>query len=210
MPSLRNSFRLLASFVYQRQLVFAFPVAMIERAGRMLPTLPEGYESRVVATAADRAAVAALLTEDGQFGAWTAERVKVELLDRLIDPQAALLIVADGQPVACASVIDASTRRKRIAELMYLYVTPTHRGRNSMAFYVTFRTLGRVMKHNYIKVIGATDPWRLPALNFYLANGCVPVKNSLYSYLQWSRVMKKLRPGLVASPRWQARKEAAD
>ena len=196
MPSLRTLARLLAGTVYQRHVIFQFPIAAIERGLRCLPALPGGYECRVVATPADCTAVAGLLTEDGGFGTWTAERVKDELLDRLIDPRAASLILFEGKPVACASVIDVSTRRKRIAELMYLYVTPTHRNRHSVAFYVTYWTLGGTIDLHYKQVIGMTDPWRLPALCFYLSNGCVPLKTSLFSYLQWLRIMRRLQPRL--------------
>lgn len=197
MPPLKNVPRLLVNAVYQRLVTFVFPIAVIERRWKFLPALPDGYECRAVATPADCAAVAGLLAQDSGFGAWTAERVKVELLDRLIDPRAALLILFEGKPVACASVIDASTRRMRIAELMYLYIAPAHRGRHSLASYVTYRTLGEALNLNYDRVIGMTDPWRFPALLFYLSNGCVPLKTSLYSHVQWLRVERRLQPTLA-------------
>ena len=183
---------------------------MIERGRRALPHLPEGYECRVAGGEADCAAIASLITEDSGFGVWTAERVKAELFDRQVGPGAGLMMLFKEKLVGCGFVVDASTRRKRIAHGMYLYIVPAYRGVKSISHTIIYRAFGAAIDLGYDKMIATTDTWRFPALFLYLSIGCVPVKNSLFSYMQWSRIDRRLRPTLMALAKRQARMALAE
>ncbi len=208
MPSFRNLVALLATRVYQRQVVLEFPLPVLERRARLLKPLPEGYEVSQPTSDADYAVWADLLNEEPGFSSWTAERIRSELVSRLIDPRAATLIRHNGRAVACGCVVDASTRRRRIAHGMYLFVAPSYRARTAIAYYITFWTMRICVELNYDKVIAMTDSTRLSALMLYLSNDCVPVKNSLYAHIQWYRIEKRLRPTLRALARRKSRTAA--
>ncbi len=192
----------MASLIYQRHVMFEFPIPVIAARMRGLPELKEGYEMRMPRDEADYVALARLLNEEPGFGIWTPERVRTELMARVLDdPRAANLILYMGEPVACGFVIDASTNRRRIAHGMYLYIAPAHRGRSSLAYLCAYRTLGVCVERGYDRVIAVTDPARLPALQLYLSSGCIPVHGSLFSYVQWHRIRRHLRPTLTVAQR---------
>ena len=209
MPSLTNVTRLLVAFFYRPRVIYEFPIAVLDNGRKSLGPLPEGYEYRV-ATEADCAVIASLLSSDPGFGTWTAERVKVELFDRLIDPRAATIMLFKGTPVGCGFVTDASTRRRRIAYGMYLYLMPAHRGKKSVTNCCVFRTFAPAVDLNYDLALGESDLSRLSVLLLHLSNGCVPVKNSLYSYIQWFQIERRLGPTLTALTKRQTRKAIAE
>ncbi|MDB5392824.1 MAG: hypothetical protein JWM91_330 [Rhodospirillales bacterium] len=194
-----RTFKSIVSFakskIFHHHVFFEFPIPVLAERRRHLPILAEGYELRVPETDVDCEAWARLISEDPGFGAWTAGRVRSELMAHLIDSRAASLILYRGEAVGCACVIDASTATRRIAHLMYLYVRPSHRGK-SLGVVLTYETLGICVDRGYHKVIAVTDPPRLSALLMYLSNGCRPIRNSLYSYVQWFRITQRLAPAL--------------
>jgi hypothetical protein len=202
--------RFALSKIYHRHILYSFPIPVLAQRMQDVPPPKAGYELRVPQTTADYEAWAELLNEDGGFGRWSSERIKSELVSRLVDPRAAVLMFYKGEAVACGCATDASTPRRRIAHGMYLYVRPAHRGpvhrgTKSVAYFVTFRALGFCVEHGYEQVLGATDPNRLSALLLYLSNDGVPVRNSLYSYVQWYRVKKQLSPIISTSARRRLR-----
>ena len=205
MPSFRSLVRVLGNRIYQPQVMLEFPRAVVEKQARMLPPLREGYEIRHPSTEAECESWAALLNEDPGFGTWTPERIKAELLSKLIDPRAATLLLHQGRPIACGCFIDASTRRKRVALGMFLYVAPAYRGRAEVAQSITYLTMPICFELGCDRVIGTTDPTRLSVLLLHLRNGALPIKNSLYSHIQWYRIFKRLRPTLDALARRKSR-----
>ena len=158
-------------------------------------------------------AIASLLNEEPGFGAWTGARVQAELMDQLAHPLAATLVLHKGAPVALAFATDASTRRKRVAHGMYLYVVPAHRRKSQLGAFIVYDTLGGCLEAGYDSVMGFTDPDRLSALLLYLSNGALPVHDSLSSYWHWRKIRRRLAPALQRMNRQKTlrtTKQAAD
>ncbi len=148
--------------------------------------------------------VAGLLNQEGGFGTWTAARVQAELMDKLAHPLAATLVLHGGLPVALGFATDNSTRRKRVAHGMYLYVVPAHRRRAQLGVFVVYNTLGGCIDAGYDCVMAFTDPDRYSALLLYLSNGALPVHDSLSSYWNWRKIRRRLAPALRRMDRQKA------
>ena len=167
--------------------------------------LPAGYVIRSPDDNVDLKAWADLLSLDGGFGIWTPERVKSEILSNSITPDAASLVFYKKQLVGCGSAIDCSTAKHKIGMGMWLMLHPSHQGKRGLAHAITYRTLAYFAKENYEKVIGTTDPSRLPVLYLHLSNGVVPEYDSLYSFIQWWKIKKRLKPLLERAKRKKLR-----
>ncbi len=126
-----------------------------------------------------------------------------ELLSKLAHPKAATLVLYDGVPVATGFATDESTRRRKIAHGMYLYIVPAHRGRSKLAAFIMYTTLGVCVEAGYDQVLAFTDPTRLSALLLYLSNGARPVKQSLSCWWRWRKIERRLAPALKRAARRQ-------
>ena len=135
-----------------------------------------------------------LLNREQGFGKWTPEKVKKEIVDLMISPNAGTLLYYKGRLVGCSSTVDKSTKRKKIGIGMWLVLDSAHRGFKGFGHALTYRTLAFFVKAGYDKVYGYTDEKRLSALYIYLTNGAVPVYDSLSSFFKWRRIFKRLKP----------------
>jgi hypothetical protein len=184
-----------------------FPVDEVRKSAAALPPLPKGFAAVIPTTEAHFSAWVALLNEEPGFGCWTMERLKTELLAKLV-PSAALLVLHEGRAIACACATDASTPRRKIAVGMFLYVVPKYRRKAEIAAVTTFGMLNQCVIHGYQEIVASTDPERLSALALYLSNGSRPVCRTFGSWLRWRRILKRLGPTLEKMQRRQARRRA--
>lgn len=196
MNALKKIARSIAARIYRRQVGYEFPRAMLENSPPGSRLVPDGYEIRQPPSADDTETIANLLNQEPGFGTWDAARVRTDLLDRLAHPRAATLVLYDGEAVALGFATDASTRRKRIAHGMYLYVVPAHRRRSHLGAFVVYNTLGHCLDAGYDHVVAFTDEDRLSALLLYLSEGATPMHDCLSSYWKWRRIRRRLAPAL--------------
>lgn len=178
---------------------------MLDRCYRALPRPPDAYVIRSPEGDHDCAPWAALLNEDGNYGTWDADRIRREVMAELIAPDAATLVFYGEELVGCAHTCRLPTRHGKHGQGMFLYVRKPHRGRESVAAAIVWRTLWYFVREKYDSVTATTDPWRHSALFIYLREGARPIKDSLFSYWQWYRIERRLRPMLQ---RWRLREES--
>ena len=190
--------------IYRQHVGYEFPTDMLSQQRASLLALPDGYSVHQPLRDGDEAAVAELLNQEPGFGTWTEDRVRGELMARLAHPKAGTLVMYDGEPVALAFATDESTRRRKIAHGMYLYIVPAHRGRTKLAAFIVFDTLGHCVDAGYDQVLGFTDPTRLSALLLYLSNGVRPIYGSLGCYWHWRKIYRRLGPALERAARLRA------
>jgi hypothetical protein len=189
----RTTARKVTYRLYQPQVKLIFPIPVLRTLLETLPPVPSGYSVRSPLGDDDLASWATLLDEAKEFGSWTPERVRREILSGLLTPQAASLAFFSGELVGCASTADASTATKRRGYGMYLYLRKDHRARGLVAHILAFRTMGYFFTEKYDEAIVTTDPHRAAALALYLTAGALPVYDSLYSPVQWHRIRRRLR-----------------
>ena len=199
MDIIKNKLKYFSTFFYSRQVRLSFPVLTIEKYVNYQWQLPEGYILVSPSKDVDCQAWAALLNSDSNFGMWTPARVKTEIIDRMIMPDAGSLLYYNGELIGCSSTMDGSKHGRRLGVGMWLFLTPNHRGTKRLAHALTYRTLSFFVKAGYDKIIAYTDSTRLPALYLYLSNGAVPNYNSIISFFIWHKILKRLRPLLKRS-----------
>ena len=171
-----------------------FPITVLSEYVDREWHLPEGYTMASPGEETDLKELGELFDRNKEFGTWTPERVKTELVDQMIAPHAGTLLYYKGRLVGCSSTVDKSTRRKKIGVGMWLVLEPSHRGLKGLAHALTYRTLAFFAEAGYDKVYGYTDEDRLSALYLYLTNGAVPVYDSVSSFFKWRRIFKRLKP----------------
>jgi hypothetical protein len=171
-----------------------FLIAMLSEYVDRKWKLPEGYAMISPNGKTDLREWGELLGSEKGFGKWTPERVKAEIVDQMIAPNAGTLLYYKGRLVGCSSTVDKSTKRKKIGVGMWLVLDPSHRGFKGLAHVLTYRTLAFFVEAGYDKVYGYTDEKRLSGLYLYLTNGAVPVYDSISSFFKWRRILKRLKP----------------
>jgi hypothetical protein len=186
----------LLRFFYHKQVQINFPIPILRQYIDYKWHLPEGYKICSPDANVDLKAWADLLNLDGQFGQWTSEKVKSDIVSQMITPDAASLMFFKNHLVGCSSSIDQSSPKCKLGIGMWLMINPSHRGKRKIVHALTFRSLAIFAMLNYDKVVAFTDAYRLPAIYFYLSNGCLPEYDSLYSFIQWWRIKKRLKPAL--------------
>lgn len=196
LSKIKKAFIYFLGFIYQRQVKIEFPIEVLKKRGESLAPLPEGYTLKQPASKTDFALWAELLNSDGELGHWTGERVEREIWSKQISPRAGGLLFYKGEAIGCGSTRDISRGGKKTGMGMFLYLKQSYRGMNKLAYYITYSILHHFVLERYEKVIATTDPDRFSALALYLANGCVPVKDSLYSHIQWWRIYRRIGPAL--------------
>ena len=180
------------SLLYRRQVEFTFPIDMLARFRGHDWSLPEGYSLSSPHKGSDLDAWAELLDSDGGFGVWDGERIKSDILSHLIAPDAASLLFYHDELIGCFCTYDCSSRGHKRGFGMWFIIAANHRGRG-LSYALCFRTLYCFVREGYEEVLLSTDPQRLPALNFYLSHGAEPLYSSLFSYLQWRRIKRRIR-----------------
>ncbi|HEY3277428.1 MAG TPA: hypothetical protein VGJ94_12480 [Syntrophorhabdaceae bacterium] len=180
------------SLFYQRQVKFTFSMDLLAELSRREWTAPDGYSLRSPDREADAEAWASLLNSDGNFGVWTAERIREEIFNRLATPDSASGVWWGKELTGCFSACDASAKGKKIGMGMWFIIKPAHRGKG-LSYPLCFRTLAYFGREHYDAVYLTSDPFRLAALSFYLSNGAKPVYTSLLSPLQWWYIRIRLK-----------------
>ena len=204
MRFVNKAVRVIRDRIHRRHVGYEFPAQMLTKQRDSLPSLPEGYSVHQPLWDGDEPMVVDLLNREPGFGAWTGERVRRELLGRLAHPKSGTLVMYGGEPVAIGFATDESTRRRKIAHGMYLYIVPAHRGRTKLSSFIVFDTLGHCLDAGYDQVLGFTDPTRLSALLLYLSNGVRPIYGSLSCYWHWRKIYRRLGPALDRAARLRA------
>ena len=204
MRLIRRTFARVRHRIYREHVGYEFPAEMLSRNRAALPGLPEGYSVHQPLHEGDDIIVAALLNQEPGYGFWTAERVRQELLNNLAHPKAGTLVLYGDEPVAVGFATDASTRRRKIAHGMYLYIVPAHRGRSKLSAFIMYDTLGYCLDAGYDQVVGFTDPTRLSALLLYLSSGVRPLYGSISCYWHWRKIYRRLGPALKRAARLRA------
>lgn len=171
-----------------------FPIAVLCPYVDREWDLPEGYTVCSPNKATDLREWGELLSREKGFGKWTPERVKTEIVDRMIAPNAGSLLYYNGRLVGCCATVDKSTKRKKIGLGMWLVLDSSHRGLKSLSHALSFRTSAFFVGAGYDKVYAYTDEDRLSAIYLYLKIGAVPAYDSLSSFFKWRRILKRLRP----------------
>ena len=156
--------------------------------------LPEGYTMVSPSEETDLREWGELLKHEKGFGKWTPERVKEEILDHMIAPDAGTLLYYNGRLVGCCATVDKSTKRKKIGVGMWLVLEPSHRGLKGLAQALSYRTLAFFVRYGYDKVYAYTDEERLSAIYLYLTIGAVPAYDSVSSFFKWRKIYKRLKP----------------
>jgi hypothetical protein len=208
-PGLATVVAQLRARLYNPQITMAFPVEEVAKRAASLPQLPKGFSLIVPASERDFALWIDLLNEEPSFGQWTRERLEREILANMVSPTAASLILHEGRGIGCSCAIDGSTRDKRIAYGMYLYIAPKYRARTAFSYILTILALHHGLAVGYPNLWANTYPDRLSALAIYLSIGCRPVYRTLSSVLQWRNVRKRLGPAVEQMKRRDERRLAA-
>lgn len=188
----------LYGFIYKRQITVLFPFPVIKRACASLPELPAGYSMQSPGERTDYAAWAKLFNKDGGFSydPWTPESLRAEILANIAAPDAGTLLYYNGEMVGCSVCYDISKKGVKKGLGMFLYIDQAHRTHSSLAEILTFRSMGFFVRENYDIAIATTDPRRLSAIYLYLKAGCLPYYDSVYSYVQWFHIKKRLKKAL--------------
>jgi len=192
--NVKGKIKYLFHFIYSKQVKFEFPMSILVKYIGYEWQLPEGYSLVSPNKDTDLREWAELLNREGGFGIWTPERVKAEIVDHMISPDAASLLYYKGSLVGCGSAIDQSRKGRKVGIGMWLYLEPAHRGAKGLAHAVVYRTASVFAEAGYDQFIGYTDRERLSVLYLHLKDGCVPLYDSLSSIFKWHRILKKLKP----------------
>jgi mycothiol synthase len=134
--------------------------------------LPEGYQLRTFAGAADLAPLAEALSNAFGF-TWSEERVRLKLTEAA-DVRAVYVVAWQGRPVATAS-------SRSLPELYpgtgYVHWVGTHQdhGRKGLSAALMGRLLLDFAARGERDALLETDDVRLPAIKLYLKFGFVPV-----------------------------------
>lgn len=190
-----RKFLYLSRFIYRKQVLIDFPMNILRRYINHVWDLPPGYAIR--SPRRDDKELkewADLLNSDGGFGIWTPERVKSDIINNLISPDAASLLFYKDKLIGCGSTSADLFSRKKKGIGMWLFLDQKHRGKKCLPYSLAFRTMAYFARENYYNAIAFTDPSRLSAIYLYLSNGCRARYDCLYSFIHWHGIMKRLRP----------------
>lgn len=180
----------LFSFIYFKQIKLVIPTHTIRQ---LSDSLPEDYILRSPDDTSDLKGWADLLNSDGNFGHWTPETVKSEIIDNLILPGAASLLVYKGSIVGSVATCEYPSRRLKRGMIMWVIIDQHHR-RKGFSYHLFSRTMNYFLSKGYNKSpMIATDSYRSIAIHFYLKVGAQPLYDSLFSFIQWWHVKRKIR-----------------
>jgi len=179
----------LLSFIYFKQIILVMHPHTIRQ---LSDSLPEDYTLRSPDGTSDLKGWADLLNSDGSFGHWTPETVKHEIIDNLILPGAASLLVYKGSIVGSVATCEYPSRRWKRGMFMWLIIDQHHR-RKGFSYQLLGRTMNYFPSKGYKKsAMIATDSYRSIAIHFFLKLGARPLYGSLFSFIQWWCVKRKL------------------
>jgi O-antigen/teichoic acid export membrane protein/GNAT superfamily N-acetyltransferase len=183
--------RYVFSFLYRTNLMMVFSTGGSALNDEAEPgDLPEGYRLGT-AVPADYEPWAQLLNSDGFLGSWSARRIHDDIMTRLIEPNAALLLYYHGRPIGSICCFHFGKARQRCGLLMWFIVEKEHRKRG-LGGHLWRRALQFFAAREYTRVYLQTDSFRYSALQFYLSKGGKPVYDSFSSLLKWRHVRKHI------------------
>jgi hypothetical protein len=188
---LRTALRLAGSWVYQAQVTYRFPTAKAVTNPEEI-RLPPGFTLRNVSGPDDYPAWIDLLNKDKGFGHWDGVRLNSELIGTLLGHNSAGFLFKGYDLVGSAAICVTKFRGKRVPSGMFLIMDPAVRGDFKLAVALFKYNLWLAVREGYDHVYSSTFPDRLPALTLYLAHGAEPCHASLWSYVQWYRIHKRL------------------
>ncbi len=166
------------------------------RVWNRFPEMPHGFVVKSYEDERELAAWVDLLNRESGFGVWSEKRLRDELLSQLVSPRSTTLVYDDDRLVGCACLVRVPGD-PRTAQGMFMYLDKAYRGRRKLAHLITLRTLAFVDDGQGMdRTLITTDPERLSALLIYLQFGAEPIRDSLYSFLQWRRIRRRLGPAL--------------
>lgn len=154
--------------------------------------LPEGYTLQTGVEGVDLAMWAGLLNLDDGFGNWTPLKIRTEIVDRLIAPDAATILFHHSRLIGCCVGIDASTGQKRIMTGRWLFLHPDYRGRSRLADELILCTAYLGVRERVDRIDCFTDPDRYAAIYLFLKNGARPRYDSLFSFVHWARIRRRM------------------
>ena len=187
-----NKLRWLSHFIYFYQIKLKIPKDIVFYSKDYKLDLPDGYALCSPENNNDLEEWAELLNSDRSFGYWTSESVKSEILDKLILPDAASLLLYKNKIVGSMATYEILSRRKKAAMIMWVIINKEHRGKH-LSYPMTYRTLNYFNFKKYNKIIVTTDSYRHVALQFYLKIGAKPLYDSFCSFFQWWNTKRKLK-----------------
>jgi len=189
-------------FIYSEQVKINFPISTLMKYVDHKWKVPEGYILRSPDESTNLKEWAELLNSDGDFGTWTPEKIKTEIIDKMIDNRAGTLLYYKDRLIGCATTVGSLCGRVGVG--MWLFLAPSHRNVKGLAHSLTYRTLAFFVKAKFDKVIAYTDSDRLSAIYLYLSNGAEPAYDSISSFLKWRRILKRLKPLLDRAKKHKA------
>lgn len=189
------------AFFYQKQVAFYYPENVLRPYVDYQWPLSEDYKVTSYHPGISLQDWADLLNLDINFGNWTEQRIKEEILARHIAPETSTFIFHQNRLVGCCSVLKEEGKFSKIGVGSWLFLHPAYAGKHNLSRILTLQTGAYVIKHNFQRFIGYTDPDRLPALFRYLCDGVQPLHRSLFSYYQWWKIKKRLSPALSRKQR---------
>jgi hypothetical protein len=195
-----NKLKWLSHFIYFYQIKLEIPKEIISNCKDCKLDLPDGYTLCSPEINDDLEEWVKLLNSDGNFGYWTLESVKSEILDKLILPDAASLLLYKNKIVGSMATYEIPSRRNRVGMIMWVIIDKEHRGKH-LSYPLFCRTFNYFNYKAYNKIIITSDSYRYIALRFYLKIGAKPLYDSFCSFFQWWNTKRKLNRFLRESER---------
>lgn len=189
----RTAWRLALGWIYQDQVSFLLPTAMAPADPAEI-SCPTGYSLRCLAGRQDHTPWLELLNKDSGFGHWDETRLQNELVNRLFTPDSAGFLFKDRKLVGSAAICATFFRGRLMPAGMFLILDPECRGSFKLANALFNFNLYLSAREGYSHVFVSTYPDRLTALTLYLASGAQCCHTSVWSYVQWNRIQKRLGP----------------
>lgn len=181
----------LFSFIYYWQVKLILSAEAVRGYMGHKWVLPDNYRFVLPDKLDNLAELAHLLNSDGDFGEWSAERIRAEILPELIGPDSATIIYYKDRLIGCSFACVSKPYKERLGRLMWVMIAPEHRGKG-LSDLLLLRTLAFFPEKRYREIFITTDTFRYAAIHLYLKYGARPVYDSLYSLVQWRKINKML------------------
>lgn len=192
----RSIYRRLRAAIYQQQVKMYLSRAQVLRVWESYPATAPGLVVKSCDDERELAAWVELLNREEGFGVWSEQRLRTDLLDMLVSPRSTTLVYDGERLIGCACLVRVPGD-PRTAQGMFMYLDKAYRGSRRLGHLMALRTLAFVDDRPGLdRTLITTDPERLSALLIYLQLGAEPIRDSLYAFVQWRRIYRRLGPVL--------------